>query len=62
MRRTILSTLGLVLLAAVVGCKTHGACDCDVHAFYEGPMPPRAGIPGPIHAPGDVIDGPVAPH
>jgi hypothetical protein len=51
MRRAIVSTLGLVLLAAVVGCKTHGVCDCDTHSLYEGPMPPSAGVPAPIHAP-----------
>jgi hypothetical protein len=63
MRRAIVSTLGLVLLAAVVGCKTHGVCDCDTHALYEGPMPPSAGIPGPVHSPGivDFHDAPMVP-
>jgi hypothetical protein len=65
MRRTIVSTLGLVLLAAVVGCKTHGVCDCDVHQIYEGPLPPAAGIPGTIHGhagPVDAHDGLVMSH
>jgi len=46
------------LLGAVLGCKTHGVCDCNVHPIGSGtpcgaahpgnPMPPPAGVPGII--------------
>jgi hypothetical protein len=62
MRRAILSTVAVALLGAVIGCKTHGVCDCDVHPLYEGPMPPSAGMPAPIHAPGSMMSpGPASP-
>jgi hypothetical protein len=56
MRRGLLLMTSLVLSGAILGCKTHGTCDCyDSHpvgtsasiAAHPGnPMPPAAGVPG----------------
>jgi hypothetical protein len=31
MRRGLLTATALALLGAILGCHTHGVCDCDVH-------------------------------
>lgn len=74
MRRGFLMLIGVGLLGAALGCKTHGICDCDTHPIYDGPAPsngcccgggaPAAG-PAPccggaaISAPGAVSNSPV---
>ncbi len=50
MRRALLLTMGTALLGAVVGCKTHGVCDCNVTPLYEGPMPSASGKVGTHHS------------
>jgi hypothetical protein len=60
MRQGLWTLIALGLLGAVVGCKTHGVCDCDVHpiggsnygppaiaAHPDNPMPPHASMPAP---------------
>jgi hypothetical protein len=56
MRRALLLVLTLSLFGSVVGCKTHGVCDCDTHPIATGtitahpgnPLPPAAGVPGTV--------------
>jgi hypothetical protein len=50
MRRGLLLTMATALLGAVMGCKTHGVCDCRVTPIYEGPMPPASGHVGSHHS------------
>jgi hypothetical protein len=56
MLRGLLLVASLGLLGTALGCKMHGVCDCYTHpigtatpAAYTGnPVPPPAGIPGPV--------------
>jgi hypothetical protein len=49
MRRGLLLSLAAGLLAAGVGCKSHGVCDCDATPIYDGPLPPASGHAGTAH-------------
>jgi hypothetical protein len=57
MRRGLLLTTGLGLLATVIGCCTHGACDCDVQPIGSG-TPCPVGVIKPIPADGGLPGGP----
>ena len=47
MRRGLLLMVGAALLGTVMGCKTHGVCDCNVAPIYDGPLPPASGHVAP---------------
>jgi hypothetical protein len=49
MRRRLLLWVVPAVLGAVVGCKSHGVCDCNVSPIYDGPLPPASDHSGPAH-------------